>query len=352
MINNQNVSIGNLRLSNPVILAPMAGVTDLPFRLIARKFHSGLNCTEMISSQSLMHRSKRTAVMIGLNPIDRPVSIQLLGRDPSVMAEAARILQDAGADIIDINAGCSVRKVLRQKEGSALLREPELLGQIIRAIKKAVTLPVTLKLRKGYSGEETKAVEISKIAEASGADAVTIHGRTVEQGFSGSADWDIISIIKSTVSIPVIGNGDIRTMQDASLFYTRSCCDAVMIGRATMGNPWLLRDAALSISGNEAVNHIRLKERFQIITEHIELSRRLFKDLIAHKLIRKHLTWYLKTLPLSARVRELIYHMDTFKTLDSLMNSYLCFLESYENMKNEKRECSLDLLFEKCMHPE
>jgi tRNA-dihydrouridine synthase B len=317
------LTIGTLRLENRVILAPMAGVTDLPFRRIIRRFHRGLNCTEMLSSQSLINKHRRTRdLMLFLDADDSPVSVQLLGRNPAIMAEAARIVQDAGAQILDINMGCSVRKVLKQGEGAALLKEPLVAREIIRRIIKAVTIPVTVKMRKGFQYGDTESLAIARLAEEEGAGAVIIHGRTADQGFSGHADWTIVREIKELLTIPVIGNGDLVSPENADSRLKESCCDGLMMGRATLGNPWILRDTEASLQGRGKPQCPTLGERFEIAALHIDASRHFFKDLVAHKRIRKHLAWYIKGLPLATRVRELVFRTTSFAELQKLLDDY------------------------------
>ncbi|MDQ7824475.1 MAG: tRNA dihydrouridine synthase DusB [Candidatus Eremiobacteraeota bacterium] len=313
--------IGPIEIKSPVVLAPMAGVTDLAFRLVVRSFHEGLSCAEMVSSQSLVHAKSRKKYLLRFDPRDTPTSVQILGRDASLMAEAAKILEDMGAQAIDINMGCSVRKVLKQREGSALLREPEVAGAVMKAVVKAVTLPVTLKMRMGFSEDPKRALLFSKIAEDSGIAALAVHGRTIEQGFSGKADWEIVAQVKNTVAVTVIGNGDVKTPPDAATRMRESGCDAVMIGRGAMGNPWLLRNAARACLGL-AHEEPATEEKFPVMLRHIALARELAGESSASKTIRKHLVWYLKGMPLASRMRDLIFHQNSCNGLVALIEKY------------------------------
>lgn len=331
MNHTKNFSIGNIDFENRIVLAPMAGITDLPFRLIARRFHNGLVFSEMISSQSLIHCNRRTKSLISISDTDKPISVQLLGKDPSIMAEAARIAEAAGADIVDINIGCSVRKVLKQGEGSALLREPERIREIVEKVIKAVKIPVTAKLRKGFKGSEKCSLEISRMLETTGISAITIHGRSIEQMFTGKADWNIIEEIKETVRIPVIGNGDINSPEDAYKRLQESKCDAVMIGRAVLGDPWLLGGIVSYLEGT-MTNKPDISGLFQIIQLHIEFSRNIFGDIKTYKTIRKHIAWYLKGQPLSARAREALFKSKKIQDVISLLEDYRNFLEEYNNI--------------------
>jgi len=331
------LAIGTLKCHHRVIAAPMAGITDLPFRLVARKYHSGLLSTEMLSSQSLVHRHKRTLSMLKCLPEEHPLSFQLLGRDPGKMAESAKVVEAAGADIIDINMGCSVRKVISQGEGAALLKEPEEARRVMEAVVHAVQVPVTVKMRRGFSGNDKSCLLLARIAQDTGVKAVTIHGRTSDQGFSGEADWKITAEIKRESAIPVIGNGDIRGPHDAIEKMKKSRCDAIMVGRAMLGNPWILKTLSMCLkSDSELETYIpSLSERFDVAGFHIQCARETFGDISAYNRIRKHLAWYLKSQPLSARMREMIFRTQSFEELEMRIRDYRHFLEALEEMGAE-----------------
>jgi len=341
--------IGSLKCSNKVIAAPLAGITDLPFRLVARKYHSGILSTEMLSSQSLVHRHKRTLSMLNCLPEEHPISIQLLGRDPSKMAESASIVEEAGADLIDINMGCSVRKVIAQGEGSSLLREPDLARRVMEAVVRSVRVPVTVKMRKGFQRNERTCLTAARIAEDAGVRALTIHGRTADQGFSGEADWDIIADLKQEVTIPVIGNGDVKSPDDALDMLSSSGCDAVMIGRAMLGNPWILKSVERSLGPERKPEVLMpsIDERFDIAEYHINCARQIFGDVSAYNRIRKHLAWYIKGQPLSARMRELIFRSDSFDRLEALLRDYRLFLNKLAEYDGDQSFGGLEALFSK-----
>ncbi|MHC9544204.1 MAG: tRNA dihydrouridine synthase DusB [Vulcanimicrobiota bacterium] len=329
--------IGALKCHHKVIAAPMAGITDLPFRLIARKYHSGLLSTEMLSSQSLVHRHKRTLSMLNCLPEEHPLSIQLLGRDPDKMAESAKIVEAAGADIIDINMGCSVRKVISQGEGAALLREPEEARRVIEAVVHSVQVPVTVKMRKGFSKNDKSCLLIARIAQDAGVRALIIHGRTSDQGFSGEADWEITSEMKRVAAIPVIGNGDIKSPHDAREMMRKTGCDGIMVGRAMLGNPWILKTISMCLKSDSDLETCMpsLDEIFEIAGFHIRYAREVFGDISAYNRIRKHLAWYLKGQPLSARMREMIFRTESFDDLELQIRNYHHFLLTLEEMRAE-----------------
>ncbi|MGE5328166.1 MAG: tRNA dihydrouridine synthase DusB [Deltaproteobacteria bacterium] len=300
------MNIGNLKPSNIVFLAPMAGVTDMPFRLICREMGCGLTYTEMASSKAFDYSHGKTQEIARLSPNEKPAAVQIFGSDPDGMARTAYKLCQEGADLIDINMGCPTPKIVKNKEGSALMLDPELAEKIIRAVVNNSSVPVTVKMRKGWddSGEGVNAVELAKIAEASGASGAAVHGRTREQFYSGKADWDIIQKVKKAVKIPVIGNGDIQTPEDAKMMIEKTGCDAVMIGRAAQGNPWIFKRTVHYLKTGEIIAEPSCKERIGILIRH-------FNDMLDYKgayvgvrEMRKHIGWYLKGIRNAARIRE------------------------------------------------
>ena len=245
------MQIGNIKLSGPTILAPLAGVTNLPFRLIIKKIGCGLVCSEMISSTGLAYKSLKTQMLLNSTEKERPVSFQIFGSDPELMAKSAEIIESLGADIIDINFGCSVRKILKSGSGAALMKTPEIAEQILISVRKAIKIPLTIKIRTGWDKSGTDALNILKIAENCGVDAITMHPRTAKQGFTGTADWSQIAVLKKAAQIPVIGNGDITKPEDALKMIFETKCDGVMVGREAMKNPWILAQIDSLIKKNK-----------------------------------------------------------------------------------------------------
>lgn len=296
-------------LQDKVLLAPLAGISNLPFRLTARLFGCDLCFSEMISANGLIRESAKTIEYLKTSPADRPLGIQLFGADPAVMSEAAKIVAEHHPDVIDINMGCPVRKVVKTGSGAMLLKDPALAGRIIEAVVRAVRVPVTVKIRSGWSAGSVNACEMARLAEDSGAAGIIVHGRTADQGFAGHADWDIIARVKSAVHIPVVGNGDIWRPEDAQSMRRETGCDAVMVGRGSLGNPWLfrgIRRLSLSASGSDRPS---LAERYETIKKHWALEAEICGSGIATRTFRKHLLWYTKGLSGSGRFRETVGKM-------------------------------------------
>jgi tRNA-dihydrouridine synthase B len=281
-------------LKGKALLAPMAGISNLPFRLIARSFGCTLAFTEMISANGLVRKTDKTFEYLRTCVEDKPLGVQIFGADPDIMAQAASIIANNGAALIDINMGCPVKKVIRAGAGAILMKNPNRVGSIIKAVRKAVTIPVTVKIRSGWSGRSINAVEIAHIAENSGADAITIHARTADQGFSDVADWRVIAEVKKTVNIPVIGNGDIWQPQDAIKMLRETSCDAVMVGRGALGNPWIFKGIKQIISGHKEDYRPELAQRLEIIKKHWEMGTEFSGKKVAERNFRKHLLWYTK----------------------------------------------------------
>ncbi|WP_425059757.1 tRNA-dihydrouridine synthase B [Sporomusa carbonis] len=296
--------IGQIQLKNPVILAPMAGVTDLPFRLLAKEMGCGLVYSEMVSDKGLIYENVHTRKMLAIDERERPVALQIFGSEPDSMAEAARIVARAGADIIDINMGCPTPKIVKNGEGAALMKKPELAYRIIATVVEAAgDVPVTVKFRKGWDEQSVNAVDIAKLAERAGAAAVSVHGRTREQFYSGQADWDIIRAVKQAVAIPVTGNGDIRTPQDAKRMLTETGCDGIMIGRGAQGNPWIFRQVARYLATGELLPPPALTERINMLLRHLDMLVEHKGEYIGIREMRSHAAWYTKGLPNSAELR-------------------------------------------------
>jgi nifR3 family TIM-barrel protein len=301
------------------LLAPLAGITNLPFRLIARAQGCDFCFTEMISANGLIRDSEKTIEYLQSCPEDAPLGIQIFGAEPSVMAEAARFIAERKPEVIDINMGCPVRKVVKSGAGAKLMKDPLLAGKIIEAVVHAVDVPVTVKIRTGWSRGSVNAVEMAKVAQESGAAAVIVHGRTADQGFAGHADWEVIAGVKRSVRIPVIGNGDIRHPQDAMNMRLQTGCDAVMVGRGALGNPWIFRGIQQLREGGASDWIPTVAERYEGVKKHWELEAQYCGERLANRTFRKHLLWYTKGLPGSGRFRELVGKMkDCQSMLDEL----------------------------------
>lgn len=300
------MNIGNVEIKNNIFLAPMAGITDLVFRTICKEQGCGLVYSEMVSAKGIMYGSENTKKLLEVNESERPVAVQLFGSDPDILAEMALRLEEYPIDIIDINMGCPAPKIVKNNEGSALMNNPELIGKIVNKVSRSIKKPLTIKIRKGFDNNNINAVEIAKIAEQNGASAIAIHGRTRQQYYSGVADWGIISEVKKAVKIPVIGNGDIISPEKAKEMFDKTNCDAVMIGRAAEGNPWIFKRTIHYINTGELLPLPSIDEKIQMALKHLQMLIDYKGEYIGIREMRKHLGWYTKGLPNSCETRILI----------------------------------------------
>lgn len=309
------LTIGTVTLDNPVILAPMAGVTDLPFRLLCREQGAGLVCMEMVSAKAIYYGNKNTEELMEIHPRETPASLQLFGSDPEIISEMAKRVEEQPFSILDINMGCPVPKVVNNGEGSALMKNPKLVEEILTRLVKAVRKPVTVKIRKGFDEDHVNAVEIAKIAESCGVAAVAVHGRTRAQYYSGMADWDIIADVKNAVSVPVIGNGDADSPQKAKQLLQYTGCDGVMIGRAAQGNPWIFRETVSYLENGTIPSRPEKPEKKELILRHAALQLEYKGEYTGVREMRKHLAWYTTGMPHSARFRQTINSMESMDEL-------------------------------------
>lgn len=309
------LAIGDVTLENNVILAPMAGVTDMPFRLLCREMGAGMVCMEMVSAKAIYYHNKNTEELLAVHPRECPTSLQLFGSDPKIVAEMAARIEERPFSVLDFNMGCPVPKVVNNGEGSALMKNPKLAGELLAGLVKAVRKPVTVKIRKGFDEEHVNAVEIAKVAESCGVAAVTVHGRTRAQYYSGRADWGIIRQVKEAVRIPVIGNGDVDSPEQARAMLEETGCDGVMIGRAAQGNPWIFRETARFLEdGTLPPRPDRAKKR-EMALRHAALLVQAKGEYTAVREMRRHLAWYTAGMPHSARFRGMINTMATMEEL-------------------------------------
>lgn len=313
------LQIGNVVLENPLILAPMAGVTDLPFRLLCKAMGAGLLCMEMISAKAIYYRNKNTEALMQIHPMEHPVSLQLFGSDADLMAQIAAQIEERPFEILDINMGCPVPKVVNNGEGSALLKDPQKIREIISKVSAAVRKPLTVKVRIGFEGYPVDVVEIAKIAEDSGAAAIAVHGRTREQYYSGHADWDAIRRVKEAVKIPVIGNGDVDSPQKAARLLEETGCDGIMIGRAAQGNPWIFREISHWMETGEFLPRPSRPEIAQMILRHARLQVEYKGEYTGIREMRKHVAWYTQGLPHSASLRRQVNQVDSYEQLENLI---------------------------------
>ncbi len=320
--------IGSVLLANKVVLAPLAGITDLPFRRLAKEHGCALVYSEMISANALFYHSEKTRRMLVGDPAEKPLAIQIFGSDPAMMARAAAEVAASGADVLDINFGCSVKKVLKAGAGAALMKAPERAEAVIRAVRAAVSIPLTIKIRSGWDISGRDAFTLVEIAEKCGVDAIAVHPRTAGQGFTGKADWGLIAAIKKRTLLPVIGNGDIKNAEDARRMLDETGCDAVMIGRAAIGNPWIFSQTIALMAGGSAPVP-SLIDRWDIMRRYLLSAVDLYGETTACRMMRSRLGWFSKGLPRGALFREAIKHLSSLREAEALLADYREFLQKY-----------------------
>lgn len=315
------LKIGNVRLENPYILAPMAGVTDLPFRLLCKEMGAGLICMEMVSAKAISFHNKNTEKLMEIEEKERPVSMQLFGSEPDLIAKMAAQIEERPFDILDLNMGCPVPKVVNNGEGSALMKTPKLAAEIVRKTAKAIQKPLTVKIRKGFDEAHSNAVEMAKYLEDAGAAAIAVHGRTREQYYAGKADWEIIRQVKEAVSVPVIGNGDVTDPISAHKMMEETGCDGVMIGRASRGNPWIFRQLVEYDKTGNIPERPDVAELKAMILRHARLQLQYKGEYTGIREMRKHVAWYTAGYPHSAAIRRRVNEIETIGQLEEILES-------------------------------
>lgn len=328
-----SIQIGNVTVKGNLFLGPMAGVTDLPFRILCKEQGADFIYTEMVSAKGIFYNNKNTEILLEVDEKERPVALQLFGSDPGIMSEMAKKIEHRNFDVIDINMGCPVPKVVNNGEGSALMKNPKLVGEIVSGMTKILEKPVTVKIRKGFGEQDANAVEIAKIVEDSGGAAVAVHGRTREQYYSGKADWEIIRKVKEAVSIPVIGNGDIFTPEDAKRMLEETGCDGVMLARGVRGNPWLFGQVKTFLQTGEKLSKPPMEEVIETVLRHAKMQIAFKGEYLGMREMRKHVAWYTTGYPQSAKLRGRINEIESISDLQYILEEYAIQLR---NMDKER----------------